>query len=73
MNPPFFFRFFPHLFIPTLRRTQSHTHITDNLEKLISLQCMTLGLGRKPEYPEEQGEHAGSSHTDSSHQFQFSN
>ncbi|KAK3524842.1 hypothetical protein QTP86_007580 [Hemibagrus guttatus] len=43
------------------------THTTDNLEMPISLQCMSLDWGRKPEYPEEspeaRGEHANSTHT----------
>ncbi|KAK3564662.1 hypothetical protein QTP86_024527 [Hemibagrus guttatus] len=51
--------------------THSHSltlsHTTDNLEKPINLQCMSLDRGRKPEYPEEtpeaRGEHANSTHT----------
>ncbi|KAK3528241.1 hypothetical protein QTP86_027954 [Hemibagrus guttatus] len=61
--------------VPTHRRAHTHTHshsltqshTTYNLEMPISLQCMFLDQGRKPEHLEEtpaaQGEHANSTHT----------
>lgn len=41
--------------VPTHRRTQTcaHSHTSDDLKMLVSLQCMSLDGGRKPEYPEE--------------------
>ncbi|XP_053468215.1 uncharacterized protein LOC128600070 isoform X2 [Ictalurus furcatus] len=59
--------------VPIQHRAQSHTHshthsyTTDTLDMPVSLPCMSLDWGRKPEYPEEttaaRGEHANS-HTE---------
>ncbi|XP_053537974.1 catechol O-methyltransferase isoform X2 [Ictalurus punctatus] len=59
--------------VPVHRRAHSHTHshthsyTTDTLDTPISLPCMCLDWGRKPEYPEEtpaaRGEHTNSAHT----------
>ncbi|KAF4091748.1 hypothetical protein AMELA_G00040990 [Ameiurus melas] len=44
-----------------------HSYTTDTLDTPISLPCMSLDWGRKPEYREEtptaRGEHANSAHT----------
>ncbi|KAF4079466.1 hypothetical protein AMELA_G00178390 [Ameiurus melas] len=59
--------------VPIHRRAQSHTHshthsyTTDTLDMPISLPCMSLDWGRKPEYSEEtlatRREHAIPAHT----------
>ncbi|KAF5900949.1 Uncharacterized protein DAT39_009336, partial [Clarias magur] len=49
-------------------RLRARTHTTGNLGTPVSLICMSLNCGRKPENSEEthqaRGEHANSMHTD---------
>ncbi|XP_053541050.1 uroporphyrinogen-III synthase isoform X2 [Ictalurus punctatus] len=51
----------------TYTHTHTHSYTTDTLDTPVSLPCMCLDWGRKPEYPEEtpaaRGEHANSTHT----------